>query len=470
MAGDIEAVLMQKKMPQTDGAVANPIGGTTVPFILLMLIAAGVLVWGRVGLISESRAQGYSAALVLLGLFITGLVKDYVAALLFIVFGLVLSSLPAPVVLNGFSSPGAWMVIAGMVIAATVRASTLSDWLVDRLRVPGKRFGATFTLAALAIMLILLVPSATARALMLIPVASHFAEKLDRDGHGNGTDLILTTLIISCFGGLAFLPASLPNIAMVAAVKNAFGYEISVVEHAVKTLPVAIAVCFATYSLCKKGNQRQSIVMACSAKPLSADARQVLLILICAIVLWLSNDIHGVGPAWIALGAAVGCLLGPGQSLSLNGSVRIEPWIVFGSFISLGAILLHTGTAQDLGNNLAHLASLRPGAPLGNFIGLTLIGTILCLLTTDLAAPIIYASMAGVLSAKTDLPIDSVLAIGAPTWIIVPFTYQSPVLALAAQEASVQDKIGWRLMTIFFIYAGIALPIHFVWLSLMGIL
>ncbi|OGA44314.1 MAG: hypothetical protein A3G25_12270 [Betaproteobacteria bacterium RIFCSPLOWO2_12_FULL_63_13] len=90
----------------------------------------------------------------------------------------------------------------------------------------------------------------------------------------------------------------------------------------------------------------------------SGAERRLLVILLVALALWVTDTLHGVSPAWVALGAALLCV-SPGIGLlppaAVTRDIDYSPVLFLAGIIGLGAIATHKPTYIDFPRSLSHL-------------------------------------------------------------------------------------------------------------------
>ena len=196
------------------------------------------------------------------------------------------------------------------------------------------------------------------------------------------------------------------------------------------------------------------------------------IILMGALVLWITDTLHGVSPAWVALGAAVICLLpkvGLLSPKSLGGEIDYGPVLFLAGIIGLGAVATHSGLGKLIAEALLELVQFQPTANGKNFSLIVLIGTTVGLITTMPAQPSIMVPMASAMASASGWSLISVLMAPVVTWTMFPFFYQAPPVVLAVALGNL--NIWWviRMLGIYMIISvALLLPLHFLWGQFLG--
>ena len=116
------------------------------------------------------------------------------------------------------------------------------------------------------------------------------------------------------------LPANLPNVLMAGAADKLYGISFTYTEFLLLHFPVAgllkgVALICLIYRLFPAQIPNPG-PKARTAVALGSPGRKLLLITSVALVLWMMDFAHGISPGWIALLAAIVCLL-PWVGLSI---------------------------------------------------------------------------------------------------------------------------------------------------------
>ena len=209
-----------------------------------------------------------------------------------------------------------------------------------------------------------------------------------------------------------------------------------------------------------------------AAKPMSRDERCLILLIGATSVLWFTDFLHGVSPAWVGLAAAGMCLMpgiGPARTASFSEGISFSTWFLLAAVVGLGAVIDHTGLGMAIGQGLAGLLDLAPGEPARNFASLIGIGMAVSGTATIVGAPAIMTALAEPLAAATGLPIETVLLAQVPSWAFFIFPYQMPILLIGMGIARVPFGQATRLLVAMTGFGMIVvLPLHFLWLQALG--
>lgn len=453
------------------GATAGPI---TVYLIGLGLVGTPVL-----SEIGDQSWRGAGLALILVGLLAAG-IKDHIAAVVFFSTATAIAALPPKIVFAGFLSQGTWIIFSGLILASAIKELGLGDRLANRL-LPTRQ--PPFVLAALAmgilsLLLAFMVPSTAARVLLLAPIAVAYAERLGYPPESRATlGLVISGAMTTYFCGGGILTAGLPNVAMVSLAQDLLNVRITYQEYLICAFPVLSLCTFilltamvtACFGIAADDKSNLTDLSERGAKATNSEHGALALILCTSVLLWSTDSYHGISTAWIGLGAAALILCGPGRKLSLSQCVKIEVWIVFAALLSLGAILEHTKATEQLGHWLIANTPLQPDNDWANLALVTAVGAALSITGTNLAAPVLYTTLAEHMAQATGWPIKTVLLVGIPAWTFVPFLFQVPILLVCVRMFNLSVRIVSLFMFGFTSVAMVTLvPLHFVWLRHLG--
>ena len=421
----------------------------------------------------------HAAALMVLtvGLWALGALPEYVTALVFFLLAMVLAIAPPQVVFSGFTSATMWLVLGGLVIAQAVGATGL-----------GRRFAGmlfdryTFSYAALvtavavvATVLAFFMPATVARMLLLLPIVAALAERV---GFAHGTSgyhgLCLTAITITYQSGSTILPANAPNLVLAGATDALYGVQLIYAEYLWVMFPVlgllkgaaVIALIRWLFPAAIKPQAAPPI-----QAPMSAEERRLAVILVVALLLWVTDAVHGVRPGWVALAAAVACLLpriGVLPPAAFN-DVRLGPFFYVGASIGLGALAHESGLGELLGKTLQSTLNLQPGSDFTNFIALSMLGIVAGLIVTNPAQPAVLTALAGQFAEATGWPLNAALMTIAVGFNVMVLPYQVPPAVVGMHAAGVSVRAAVR-MTVPLTVVGflVFLPLEYLWWRLIG--
>jgi len=197
-------------------------------------------------------------------------------------------------------------------------------------------------------------------------------------------------------------------------------------------------------------------------------------ILLIALVLWATDSLHGVSPGWVALGAAIACLL-PG--IGVLDVKTFETVTNFGVFFYIAGVLgmVSLIDASSLAAALAEAASrwlpIAPDAPFRNFEVLVSAAALVGLVTAHPGVPAVLGPLAGSIAATTGLPVLSVLMTQIVGLVAMLFPYQSAPIMVALQLSNVGLGPATRLsLALGSLTLLLLAPLGYLWWRYLGVL
>ncbi len=421
----------------------------------------------------------HAAALMVLtiGLWALGALPEHLTALLFFLLAMVLAIAPPQVVFSGFMSAAMWLVLGGLVIAEAVTATGLGRRFAGMLfdRHTFSYAGLITAVAVVATALAFFMPATVGRMLLLIPIVVALAERVGfARGSSGYNGLCLTTIVITYQSGTGVLPANAPNLVLAGATETLYGVQLIYAEYLWVMFPVlcllkgmmtVALVCWLYPAEVKP--QTAPAVHA----PMSAEERRLAVILILALLLWMTDAVHGVRAGWVALAAAVACLMPrigvlPGAAFN---HMRFGPFFYVGASIGIGALAHESGLGELLGKTLQSTLNLQPGSDFVNFMSLSVLGTLAGLVVTNPAQPALMTALAGQFAEATGWPLNAAVMTIAVGFNVMILPYQVPPVVVGMQVAGISVRAALRI-TIPLAALGILIfmPLDYVWWRLIG--
>lgn len=457
-------------------------GGQALPsriFISLLVIAALTLVLVPVpDGVSPLVMRTGAIALITVGLWSSGLIAAYLASVLFFFLAMVFALAPPSVVFSGFHSTAIWLVFGGMVIGMAVQKSGLGARAVNFAFTffTGRYLQLTLALALVGLLLAFIIPSAMGRVLLLMPMVLALAERLGFAEESNGrSGMVLAAALGTTLPAFAILPANVPNMALIGAAESIYGTHFRYGSYMLLNFPVMGTLSLAATILLVNAFFADEPRPAPAGPPpgrWSRDEGVLLAILLATVAIWSLDFAHGISPAWVALGAAILCLL-PGIGIIPASAIReadFGPWIFVAGVIGLGAVANHTGLADTLGRQLLGVVDFSTlGGPLA-FAAMAGIGMAVAIVTCLPAAPAIMTPLAAAIAEQSGWALDSVLMAQVPTWIVFPFPYQAPPLLISLSLAGIALSRVLPLMGAYFAFGVLViLPLQYLWGAWLGV-
>ena len=425
---------------------------------------------------TEGRVLGLSVAFI--GLWATGVIAEPITAVFFFTMAMLLKAAPSSVVFGGFQSAALWLVFGGLVMGVAVRTTGLGERLGARL---SHAFGSSYWGVITGVTLVgvamgFLMPSSMGRAILLMPIAVGLAERYGFEPGSNGR---LGVVLAAAFGchvpTFSILPANLPNLVLVGASETLWHYTPSYGAYLLLHFPVLgfLKTAIMIPLIVKLWPDTPKPEMA--GRPLGPMKRQegqLALLLAAALVLWATDFIHHVNPAWVSM-AAGALLLLPGIGMvdrkAFNEQINFGSMFYVAGIMGLGAIVDQSGLGARLAGAILEVLPLAPGHQATNFTALAVLSTVVSVVTTLPGAPAVLTPMAGQMAEASGLPVEAVLMSQVLGFSNPILPYQSAPMVVAMQLGG--ERLGPAQKLCLWL-AGITvvflLPLNYLWWRLLG--
>ena len=445
------------------------------------LAALGILVALAAVALSDdlvTRVAGISIASLVL--FATRALPEVVtAAATFLAF-IAIAAAPNEVIFSGFATGGFWLLFSGLIIGAAIASTGLGKQIALRLfEHTGTSYRRAVLLLAFAgVVLGLFVPSAVPRVIVLLPITLSLAEAMGfRPGSRGYVGLAITASLATLLPTYFFLTANLPVIVQMGAMEALYGESSTFSGFFLYQWPtnlvrlvvlLMIMLPFAT----AKGHEPQSDAAVEPPSPLNGAQLRLLAILLVAIGFWVTDFLHGIPPAWVALATAA-LLMVPALGIVAPGAMKtqidLSPVFFIAAVFCVSAVATATGLSQTIADALIPRLGLGEAGSLRDLFALTGFSLIITHLTTAPATPVVLAPLAGPMAEATGWPLETVSMTQLIAVATTVFPFQAPPLVVALALARI--PLG-ALTRVCFLVAvatiAIGLPLTWAWWSLMG--
>ena len=452
--------------------MAIAVGGVGVAAVLAILSLGGAA--------NAAEFRAWALVVFAIALFATHVLPEHVTALSVMLVAVVGGVAPTAVVFSGFQVGALWLLFAGIIIGQAVQEAGLGVHLAKRVlgiwRLTYPR--AVVLLVVIAALLGFVVPATIPRVILLMPLALGMAEAMGLKAGGRG----YAGLAIAVGGGtffpdFAIITANLPSIVHVGAIESTYGIHISYGEFLFYHLPVVgifRAVVLILFLIVLFGEPARPI-METDDEPMTATQKRLLAVLLGTLVLWGTDVIHGIQPAWIAMATAI-VILWPAANLisrtAFRDKMSFAPVLYIAGILSIGAIMIHNGLDDRVGAFVLRL--LDGGEAIGgivNFYLVTLLSMGVALVTTSPAAPALLVPIAADIAQATGLPLRGVLMTEFLGLATVLLPYQAPPLVVMLGLCQIR---AFDLAKVCLLMAAamltIGLPLIYLWWRSIGLL
>lgn len=410
-------------------------------------------------------------------LFATRALPEVVTALGCFLAFIAIGAAPNDVIFSGFASSGFWLLFAGLVIGTAITATGLGMQVALRIF---QRTGDSYARAALLLALSglglgVLVPATIPRIIILVPIALSLAKTM---GYGIGSrghiGLTVTAAVATNIPTFAFLTGNLPTIIHSGAFETLYGVRTSYADYFIEQAPINVVRFAALLALmlpfAPPKAEKQSDL---DAPTPFTFVQKLLLAMICvAIGFWVTDSLHGISPAWIALSLAAVLTVpafGMLDEKAMKTQIDLSPAFFLAAVFAISAVAQHTGLSTAIAEQLIPMLQLGQGSDLRDLYAITGLASFLSHFTTAPAAPAILAPLAGAMATETGWAIQTismtqVLGISTP---ILP--HQAPPLIVSMALAQIPISALLRVCAGMAVaVAVIGIPLTYLWWSYQG--
>lgn len=444
-----------------------------------LLLAAALALVPIDGLAVETARTG-ALALATVILFATGAMPEFVTAVLFFAIAMLFALAPAGVIFSGFHSAGFWMVFGGLVIGVGVRgtglAERLAHWVSRRF---GRRYaGIIAGIIVMAVVMAFLMPSTLGRLMILLPIVLTMA---DGFGYGPGSNgragMVLAVSFGTMLPGFAILSATVPSMVVIGASETLYGIRPVYGTWLLLHFPVlgalkAVAIGALIVWLFPQDEAKTPSRRAEAPAAMARRERLMALLLLLALALWMTDFLHHISPAWVALGVA-GILVLPFAGIvspqDFDEKVKMGSLFYVAGVLGLGALVAHGGVGDLLAKSALPLLNLQPGGNAWNFTAIAGLSSVLAMFATQPGVPAILVPLAGHMAEAAALPVQAVLMLTVVGYTTVILPYQTPPLIVAMQLGGVPIRQGNKLcLWLLAVTVLLLLPLDYLWWRLLG--
>jgi len=378
--------------------------------------------------------------------------------------GVVMGTIKAiPIAMSGFSNPGWVLVAAGLFIAEAIRLTGLDRRIALNIlhRVGAQPNRIIAGVIVIGYCLAFLIPSMVARAATIIPISFGLIEAFQIDLKSTfARQLMLTTGLVSPISGLMLLTAAAPNPLTASYLASSLGKGIYWGQWFIYAAPMSIGFGILLYFLVTRMNtfeigdlSKGSLLIEQSLAnmgPMSGKEKRIAVIFVITILLWATESLHNIDSNTVAVMAVVLILLpyvGVAVWKDFAGKINLGTLILFGAGISLGEVLLKSGTALWMAKSSLGSFNLSSMAPETVLLCVVIPLIVMRLAFASIAAfaAVVVPTILGLLGSlgNDQLPIWSVTLISS---FLVYFSFILPVNTPSAMMAYATNTFDLRDM------------------------
>jgi anion transporter len=453
-----------------------------LPWLMSMLaITAGIILAAYPpSLFSKGESKAAALAVITIGFWATGAIPQHLTALLFFLLAMLFSVSPAQVIFSGFGSAALWLIFGGLVLGVAINTTGLGKIVAGKVaaQLNGTYFRVIGGVVTIGVLFAFLMPSAMGRVILLVPiieaVTSHFGFK---EGSNGRTGIFLAAILGSFVPAFAILPANVPNMVLVGLSETLFHVSPLYGEYLLLHFPIlgimrAAVIVGLILWLYPDQPKRKKDEELTPMGPISKDGKLLSVVLLVLLALWMTDFIHHVSPAWVALAGAV-FLMMPGISMvnnrNFNEKINYGSLFFVAGILGLGAMVSDSGLGDTLANHLIGLLPIGEEKPFLNYMSLSLASALTGVATTAPGVPAVMTPLCDNLAQATKLPLKTILMTQVVGFSTVFFPYQAPPIAigmqLAGEKLSAALKVCLLLAVISILFL---LPIDYFWWKALG--
>lgn len=450
-----------------------------LPIVVVALAAGGLLAASPPSFLAAQAAQAGAFTLVVLSLWATGLIPEFLTALIFFTGAMLLALAPPAVVFSGFTSTAFWLILGGMVLGVAINVTGLGRRLAALV---SARLGRSyawliFGLVLAGMLFSLIMPSAFGRVVLLVPIGVGIAEQFGLAKGSKGYTGIVIALVLGPFlPGFAILPSNVANMVLAGLAETLYGYTPMYGEYFLLHFPVLGLL---------KGLVLWGLILFLFPDTLAVGAyapqsrhngvgrgeKILAVVLFALLALWVTDFLHHISPAWVAMAGACIVML-PAVGIvtpQLFQQINFGSLFYIGGVLGLGQMINHTGLGSSLAEQCIRLLPLDPADRFVSFSCLAALSLFAGLLTTQPGIPAVLTPFAGELAAATGFSVKAVLMTQVLGFSQPLFPYQVPPLVIGLQMAGVPLAEGFKVCLLLVACCFLLLfPIDYLWWKLLG--
>ncbi len=449
---------------------------------------AGLAILGAVALLllpdaSPSVATKAAAlALVTIVFWATAIIPEHITSLLFFLLAMLFSISTKNVVFSGFASAAVWLVFGGLVIGVAISSTGLGDRLARQAAVylHGSYLKIISGLVGAGVLFSFLMPSAMGRVVLLTPIAlslaTHFGFK---EGSKGKTGVLLAIILGTYIPAFGILPANVPNMVLVGMAESQYHFSILYGPYLLLHFPLlslAKAISIVVLILFFFRDQPAEAITqkkhdTHDAQSLSRNEIVLAAVLVIMLGLWVTDYLHHISPAWIALTGAT-FLLFPSINIvskkQFNQKINWASIFFIAGILGLGGVINQTGLGHSIATHIITLLPLGEGHGFINYMSISMASALTGVATTLPAVPAVFTPLSETMAQATGLPIDTLLMLQVVGFSTVIFPYQAPPIVigmqLSGEKISSAAKVCFALAAITCLFL---LPINYLWWKLL---
>jgi anion transporter len=447
---------------------------------LVSVFAGGVVAVSPPALLSQSEGMVAALVIVAISFWVTGIIPEHLTAILLFAVAMLFSIAPANIVFSGFHSAAFWLVFSGLVIGVGINVTGLGKRIAEKIAayLDGSYLKLIGGLVSLGLLFAFLMPSGMGRVVLLVPIAIAISKHFGFQRGSNGFNAVILSVVLGSFlPAFSILPANVPNMILAGLAESLHEYTPLYGEYLLLHFPVlglikAIAITALIVWLYPDKPTPRKAVPEKSTQPISAKEKNVRVVLLILIVLWMTDFIHHVSPAWVALAGALYLLI---PSVDIVSKQQFAQDINYGSLffiagiLGLGNMISSSGLGTTSAQYLTSSLPLNLDTPFINFVSIGLSSMLTGVVTTLPGVPAVMTPLSSDLAQASGFSINSVSMMQVFGFSTAIFPYQAPPILIGMQLAQVELKEAMKVCLYLAVISVVfLLPVDYFWWKLLG--
>ncbi|MDR3591982.1 MAG: DASS family sodium-coupled anion symporter [Negativicutes bacterium] len=393
-------------------------------------------------------------------------------------------------VLEGFAAPTVFLLIGAFILGIAMVNTKLADRItyIILTKIGSKTRNIVYGVMAVNVVLAFLVPSATARTAILIPICLGIIHVFEEGNEGR-SPFVVALLITMCFTNVTIsagiMTATVANPVVIEFIAKGGGPAITYMQWLILGFPPAILMTVLTAWYVLRvfpperdelpGGQQYVEDKLKSFGPMSSEEKRTLSVFLVVVTMWVLGDWIKVDPTTACMVGAVALYLPKFGVLKWSDAHKGVPWavaLITGGGIALGDILMKTGAAKWLATTIFSLLGLQSLSTLMLLVAVMLVCVYLHFFfvgTTPMATallPIILsiASTAGIPPVVLALPAGMIIG----GYALLMFYCTNPsILVYSTGRVRIEDypRAGIPLSAIACIVYALCAATYWRWLG-----
>lgn len=365
--GKVESEIQQRKSFSVTGSFV--ISKQLIGRILAIVALLGIMFFVPTSdSLSLEAKKVLAVAVFAIIVWATEAFNDAVSGLIIVFLLAALKATSAGDAFIGYSKTSLWLLVVGFIMAAGLDKAGLSKRIALHLisLAGGSAKRIYWAIATVMAILTFLVPSITARTMLMLPIILGIAKAFKAEtGKSN---IVKALFFIVAFSGtlmsIGVLTAHAANPVTVGLIVQATGENISWSEWFRVGGPPALVSGFLSVFLIqllwppeiKQIDNSQKYVREELKKmgQISRDEKYILLVFLLTLALWATDSIHGINSTVVGMVAVI-FILWPGLGTmtwkEAQGKVPWNVFILYGAGLSMGGAMVSSGAANWLAEN-----------------------------------------------------------------------------------------------------------------------